>query len=277
MSKILFIGDILGKGGRQALRQVLPQWKEKYKPDVTIVNVENIAHGKGVTVNTLVNIEDLVIDAYTSGNHAFDKLELSKAAFEKYPNLIRPANYESLKFREDEQPLAVPGHGYYRFSKDGQQYLVLNFNGTVFFEKQFPGEISNPFHKVDQILTEQAQKGDIIIVDFHADATSEKIAFGYHLDGRVTAVFGTHTHVPTADARVLPGGTAYITDVGMTGPLNSVIGVKKENVLAKFLDPTLKFKNEIDEDGIMIVNGVLITVESEKLKVTSIEKLYQEI
>jgi metallophosphoesterase (TIGR00282 family) len=272
MTKILFIGDIVGRGGRRALREVLPQWKQKYKPDVTIVNVENIAHGKGVTVNTLVNIDDLGIDAYTTGNHAFDKKELSSAAFEKYENLIRPANYESL----GEEKSAVPGHGYYRFSKNGQHYLILNFNGTVFFEKQFPGEISNPFIAVDSLLTEQKQNGDIIIVDLHAEATSEKVSFGYHCDGRVTAVLGTHTHIPTADARVLPGGTAYITDVGMTGARDSVLGVKKENALVKFLDPNQRFKYDIDEEGLMMINGVIIEAD-ETGKAIEIQKLYQEI
>ena len=273
MAKILFIGDVVGKPGRKILREVLPQWKEKYKPDVTIVNIENLAHGKGVTLNTVAEIDGLDIDAYTSGNHVFDKVDFSKETFEKYPKLIRPANYESLS--KDSQ-VAVPGHGYYRFSKDGQQYLILNFNGTVFMETQFPGIISNPFHKIDQLLTDQAQKGDIIIVDFHSEATSEKVSFGYHTDGRVTAVLGTHTHVPTADARVLLGGTAHISDVGMTGALNSVIGVKKENALAKFLDPSLKFKNELEEDGTLQINGVLIEA-GEDGKATKIEKLYQEI
>lgn len=278
MPKILFIGDIVGKPGRKILAQVLPQWKEKYSPDVTIVNVENMAHGKGVTINTMKDIEGLGIDCYTSGNHVFDKGDLSNGCFEKYPNLIRPANYGD----------ALPGHGYYRFAKDKgnkggkgsdgvQQYLILNLSATVFMENSFNGPISNAFLAIDELLARQAQKGDIIIVDFHGEATSEKVAFGFYLDGRVTGVFGTHTHVPTADSRVLPKGTAYISDVGMTGPLNSVIGVKYDNVIKKFLDPTSKFKNEPDEEGPAQINGVLIEVESEKLKVKSIEKLYQEL
>ena len=280
MAKILFIGDIIGKPGRQALREVLPMWKEEYKPDAVIVNVENIAHGKGVTINTLVNIEDLGIDCYTSGNHVFDKGELTKEAFEKYPQLIRPANY----------PGDLPGHGYYRFSKtlqplptlssEGeekpkeQQFLILNLNATVFFEKQFQGQISSPFAAIDELLTQQAQKGDIILIDFHSEATSEKVAFGFYCDGRVTAVLGTHTHVPTADARVLPKGTAYVSDVGMTGPLNSVIGVKIENSLNIFLGRG-KFVMEPEENGPAMVNGVLIETNSEG-KASSIQKLYRE-
>ncbi len=293
MIKILFVGDVVGKPGRAALRQVLPQWQEKYRPDVTIVNVENMAHGKGVTINTMREIEGLGIDVYTSGNHVFDKGDLSKECFGKYPNLIRPANFEG----------NLPGHGYYRFSKElplppswekegelqssaplqkgkklgiyHQQFLVLNLNATVFMENQFNGDISNAFLALDRLLTDQAQKGDIIIVDFHSEATSEKIAFGFYADGRVTAVFGTHTHVPTADARILPSGTAYISDVGMTGALNSVLGVKKENALKKFLDPTVKFKNEPEEEGVAQVNGVIAEAGSDG-KAAKIEKLYQE-
>ncbi len=274
MAKILFIGDIVGKPGRRALRAVLPEWKEKYQPDVVIVNVENIAHGKGVTINTMANIDDLGIDCYTSGNHVFDKGALSNDAFDKYSNLIRPANYESLTDKNGEK-LPVPGHGYYRFEKNGQQYLIFNLNATVFFEKQYHGEISSPFVALDQLLTEQAQKGDIIVVDFHSEATSEKIAFGFYADGKVTAVLGTHTHVPTADARLLPNGTAYISDAGMTGPLNSVIGVKIENSLNIFLGRG-KFVMEPEEEGPAMINGVLIET-SDKGQAAKIEKLYQEV
>lgn len=265
MAKILFIGDIVGKPGRQALREVLPMWKKDYQPDAVVVNVENIAHGKGVTVNTLTNIEDLGIDCYTSGNHVFDKAGLSTEAFEKYPNLIRPANY----------PQDLPGHGYYRFSKNDQQYLIINLNATVFFEKQFNGQISSPFKAIDEILQQQAQKGDIILIDFHSEATSEKVAFGFYCDGQVTAVLGTHTHVPTADYRVLPKGTAYVSDVGMTGPLNSVIGVKIENSLNIFLQRG-KFVMEPEEEGPAMVNGILIESD-ETGKALKIQKLYKEV
>jgi hypothetical protein len=272
----------------------LPQWREKYKPDVVIVNVENMAHGKGVTPSTLAELDELNIDCYTSGNHIFNKD--AAGCFEKYDKLIRPENYEFL-LDKAKQKQSVPGHGYYRFAKtlnphlsrfaghllpevegqtQTQQFLIINLNGQVFMEKQFDGGILNPFLALDRILTEQSQKGDIIIVDFHSEATSEKVAFGYYSDGRVTAVFGTHTHVPTADARILPGGTAYISDVGMTGPRDGVIGVKKENVLRKFLHPEEKFKNEVEEDGILQINGVLMETGPAG-KAVQIEKLYQEI
>ena len=290
MSKILFIGDVVGKPGRNALARVLPLWKEKYQPDVVIVNVENLAHGKGVTLSTLAEIKALGVDAMTSGNHIFKKAQYVDECFEKYPELIRPTNFAGMH----------SGHGYYRFSKgitpssvpagagtpspEGekvimnsatQQYLVVNINGQVFMENQFDGEIDNPFLSMDKVLQQEAQKGDIIIVDFHAEATSEKIAMGWYLDGRVSALFGTHTHVPTADARVLTQGTGYVTDAGMTGSLESVIGVKKENVLKKFLEQG-KFINELEEEGLLQVNGVLIEV-LDNSKTTTITKLYQEI
>lgn len=263
MARILFIGDIIGRPGRKAVQAILPMWREKYKPDVVIVNVENIAHGKGVTINTIGDLKDLGIDAMTSGNHVFDKGNFSSEAFEKFPQLVRPANY----------PENVSGHGYYRFSRDGQQYLIVNLNGRVFFDRLFDGQVTSPFFALDKILEQQAQKGDIILVDFHAEATSEKVAFGWYADGRVTAVFGTHTHIPTADARVLPKGTAYITDVGMSGPVNSVIGVKTENSLNLFLEKG-KFVMEPADEGPACVNGVLI--ETKDSKAISMEKLYSE-
>lgn len=247
MSKILFIGDVVGKPGRKVLAQVLPVWKEQHQPDAVIVNVENLAHGKGVTLSTLAEVDALGVDVMTSGNHIYKKPQFAEECFERYSKLIRPANFSGIN----------PGCGYYRFNKAGQHYLVINLNGQVFMENQFFGSLENPFLVIDKILEQEAQKNDIIVVDLHAEATSEKVAFGWYVDGRVTAVLGTHTHVPTADARVLPQGTAYITDVGMTGTLNSVIGVKTENALKKFLDQG-KFVNELEEAGPLQVNGVLI-------------------
>jgi metallophosphoesterase (TIGR00282 family) len=195
----------------------------------------------------------------------YKKGELSKECFEKYPKLIRPANFET----------SFPGLGFYRFFLANQHYLVINLNGQVFMEKQFDGVIGNPFLTVDEILLNQSQKGDIILIDFHAEATSEKVAMGFHLDGRVTAVLGTHTHIPTADYRVLPKGTAFTTDVGMTGIRDSVLGVKSENALKKFLEKG-KFVNEPEEEGVLMVNGALIQT-GENGKAVKIEKLYQEI
>lgn len=284
MAKILFIGDVVGKAGRKVLREVLPKWKEEYKPDVTIVNVENLAHGKGVTPATLAEVDALDVDCFTSGNHIFKKGELSKDCFEKYPKLIRPANFDG----------NLPGHGYYRFSKPvvspfmgstkaadksanykDQQFLILNLNGQVFMEKQFDGNVANPFLALDKLIVDQGQKDDIIIVDFHAEATSEKVAMGIYANGRVAGVFGTHTHIPTADARILSAGTAYISDVGMVGTRDSVLGVVAQNALTKFLEKGA-FKNEVEEEGILQINGVLVETR-DKGQATRIEKLYKEI
>jgi metallophosphoesterase (TIGR00282 family) len=266
MAKILFIGDVVGKPGRKILREVLPEWKEKYKPNAVIVNVENLAHGKGVTPSTLNQVEDLGADCFTSGNHIFDKPVQVEESFSKYPKLIRPYNLTG----------SFPGFGYYRFEKDGQQYLVVNLHGQVFCEKMFDGALTNPFLAADVLIKQESQKDDIIFVDFHAEATSEKKTLGFYLDGRVTALVGTHTHVPTADAHVMTKGTAYISDVGMTGSRDSALGVKFQNALTKFLDPSQKFVNEMEEDGILQINGVLIET-GENGKATNIEKLYQEI
>ncbi len=270
MAKILVIGDIMARPGRHALAQVLPMWRSEHLPDVVIGNVENLAHGKGITLNTMAEMEALGFDAYTSGNHVFDTGPHSQAAFGKYDKIVRPYNYMSLS--EDEK--TVPGEGYYRFSKNGQQYLVMNFGGRLFFENQFRGEISNPFFAFDELYQQQAQKDDIIIVDLHAEATSEKNAFGWYLDGRATLVYGTHTHIPTADTKILPKGTAYQTDLGFTGAKDSVLGVKPENSLAPFLE-TGKFKLEAPDGGPAIVNALL--VETDGNKVIKMERLQKEV
>lgn len=265
MSKILIFGDVYGRLGRHGLAQVLPMWRKQYEPDVVIANVENLAHGKGVTEATLAELELLDIDAYTSGNHIFHSGAAADVCFAKYSKLIRPENYGP----------DFPGKGYYRFEKNGQWYCILNLNGQVFFEKQFRGEISSPFTAADQLLANVAQKGDIIVVDLHAEATSEKVAMGWHLDGRVAAFVGTHTHVPTADLWVLPAGTAFACDVGMTGPQHSVIGVKVENVLGRFLDPAGKYAMEPAEEGPTVVNAVLVSTEGARAK--SIERLQRVV
>lgn len=274
MAKILFFGDIVGKPGRKALAKVLPAWQAEYQPDLVIANVENLAHGKGVTASTLKELEDLGVEVFTSGNHVFDKKPQAQECFEKYPQLIRPANYLSLAPQNGE-PNSVPGAGFYRLEKNNQQFLIINLGGRVFFESQFKGGIDNPFLVLDRVLLEESQKDDIILVDFHCEATSEKNALGWYADGRVAAIVGTHTHVPTADAKILPGGTAYITDIGMTGPKDSVIGVKVENALNVFLEKTDKFVMDVAEAGPMAVNAAL--VETDRNKAVAIDRLYREI
>ncbi len=260
MHKILFIGDIIGKVGRAAVRRQLPVWKREHEPDLVVANVENLAHGKGVTPQTLADLRPLSVDVYTSGNHAFGKGPLSETAFRETPNLIRPANY----------PPYLPGASLCRVEKNGASFLVLNLNGTVFFDRLYVGELGNPFLKLDELLSVHGRAGDIIVVDFHAEATSEKVAFGRYADGRVAAVFGTHTHVPTADARILAGGTAYVTDVGMNGPHESVIGAVPDRSLDMFLGRG-SFRYEPQETGPAEASAVLVTCDGNRA--TGIEML----
>ncbi|HEX3099877.1 MAG TPA: TIGR00282 family metallophosphoesterase [Patescibacteria group bacterium] len=264
MAKILLIGDIMGRPGRHALAQVLPMWKADYSPDVVIGNVENLAHGKGITLNTMEEMEALGFDAYTSGNHVFKTGSHSTDCFNKYDKITRPNNYVG----------DLPGSGYYRFAKNGQQYLIMNLSGQVFMEKQTPYEISNPFFAFNELYEQQAQKDDIIIVDLHAEATSEKNAFGWHVDGRATIMYGTHTHIPTGDTKILPKGTAFQTDLGMTGAKDSVIGVIPENSLNMFLEKG-KMKMELPESGPVVVNALLVDTNGNK--VIKIERLQKEV
>lgn len=262
MTKILFFGDVVGKPGRKALRVCLPQLSEQYQPDFVIVNVENLAHGKGVTLGTMSEIADLGIDAYTSGNHIFKKDEASQV-FAKYPTLIRPANYEG----------DFPGNGFVRIEKDGQGYLVINLNAKVFFDSQFPAGIRNPFLEFDQIYANQRRPGDVVFVDFHSEVTSEKKAFGFYVDGRASMVCGTHTHTPTADLRILPKGTGHVSDVGMVGAVNSVLGAPIENSLGIFLGG--KFVHDVEESNPIMVNAVYAEIEN-GLAVKA-EKIYLEV
>lgn len=233
--KILFIGDIFGRPGRAIVRDRLPELREQYAVDLVIANCENAAAGFGITPALAEELFDLDIDVMTTGNHVWDKREIIEyfQMADGNPHsparrLLRPANLSP----------NLPGWGVYEGQKNGVAHAVVNLQGRVFM-----GSSDDPFRYADRLL-EEIKNGDtkagqikakIIFVDFHAEATSEKVAFGWYLDGRVTAVVGTHTHIPTADETVLLKGTAYITDVGMTGPYDSVIGVKKELVIDRFL------------------------------------------
>lgn len=254
----------MGRPGRHALSQVLPMWKNELgwqeDSDVLIGNVENLAHGRGITLNTIAELEDLGFDAYTSGNHVFETGPHAHACFEKYNKIIRPENYTT----------DVPGVGYYRFAKNGQQFLVINISGRLFMDQQQRFNISNPFFAMDTLIQDQSQKNDIIIVDMHAEATGEKVAMGWHLDGRATVVYGTHTHVTTGDERILKNGTAYLTDVGLTGAYDSVLGVEVESALGLFLEKH-KMKNDIQEAGSTVVNALLVQIEGNT--VSTIERL----
>jgi metallophosphoesterase (TIGR00282 family) len=224
--RILFIGDIFGRPGRTIVKDRLSFLVKEHAIDLVLANGENSAAGFGITPALAEELFEMGVDVLTTGNHIWDKREIVDYFQSANGNphsparrVLRPANY----------PPGMPGWGLYEGRKDDVPYAVLNLQGRVFMASN-----DDPFRVADQLLKEV--KARIIFVDFHAEATSEKISLGWYLDGRVTVVVGTHTHVPTADERVLPGGTAYITDVGMTGPYDSVIGVKKELIVGKFLN-----------------------------------------
>ena len=215
---LLFVGDVVGKPGRKALAALLPRLIDQHNVDYTVVNVENAAGGFGVTLETLKFFDELPIDVMTSGNHIWDKKEAGPL-LASHARLLRPANY----------PDGNPGRGLHvGETAGGIRVATLNLEGQVFMKA-----LPSPFRTADRLLGE-LEGVKVILVDFHAEATSEKQAMAFHLDGRVSAVLGTHTHVPTADARILSGGTALLTDVGMTGPYDSIIGFRADRVLERF-------------------------------------------
>ncbi|WAA13527.1 TIGR00282 family metallophosphoesterase [Fervidibacillus halotolerans] len=241
---ILFIGDVVGAPGRKALKEQLPKLKEKYHPTITIVNGENAASGKGITQKIYRQFLEMGVHAITLGNHSWDNKEIFEFIDEeKY--LVRPANF----------PEGVPGKGMIFLKVNALEIAIINLQGRTFLSA-----IDCPFQKAKDLITEAKKRTPFIFVDFHAEATSEKQALGWFLDGQVTAVVGTHTHVQTADNRILPKGTAYITDVGMTGIYDGIIGVDKEAVLRKFLT-SLPTKFEIPKNGRTQLNGVLIEID----------------
>lgn len=261
--KILFFGDIVGKISRQAIKEILPRLKEELQPDLVVANAENSAHGSGVTKKILEELNQSGIDFFTSGNHIFKKPEASELLVVKNPIIIRPANY----------PDNMPGTGYKIIEVGSRRILIINLMGRVFI----PEEFSCPFKKIDEILKKvDLQNLAGIIVDFHAEATSEKVAFGWHVDGRVSAVLGTHTHVPTADAKILPHGTAYVSDVGMVGAVDSVIGDTKETVLESFLTDK-PHRVEIPEEGEVEINSVLLEIDPKTKKAVSIKRVDRTI
>jgi hypothetical protein len=252
--KLLFIGDVVGSPGRKVLEAALPALRERHAPDWLVVNGENSAGGLGVTQKTATAFFDMGFDAITLGNHAYRHRD-SYSYLDEERRIVRPANYVK----------GNPGRGHTVIEKDGARLAVVNLSGTVFMKAA-----RSPFSEIDTVLEELDGRADHVLVDFHAEATSEKVAMGWHLDGRVMACVGTHTHVPTADARVLPGGTAYVSDVGMTGARDSVIGVRTEQALESFRTQ-MPVRFETAEDGPW-VNAVLIEGRPDGLA-ASIEQL----
>ena len=253
--KIMMIGDVYGEPGRAALTKLLPKLRDQHRIDFTVVNVENSAGGFGVTQPIAESVLDLGVDVMTTGNHVWDKKE-TVSYIVKENRLLRPANY----------PEGTPGAGYITVKAGPHRVTVINLMGRVFMNP-----IDCPFRKVEAILESVGGETPIRLVDFHCEATSESIAMGWWLDGKVSAVVGTHRHVQTADERVLPGGTAYITDLGMTGPTDGVIGVDREQILQRFLyQMPMRFETA---KGPTALHGVVITVDPDTGRASAIERL----
>lgn len=243
----------MGGVGRRTLAALLPELRERHQPDFVVVNGENAAGGVGITQKTAREILALGADAITLGNHAYRHREVYEL-LDREPRIVRPANY----------PKGSPGRGHTVVEAGGMRLGVINMSGLLFMDA-----VRSPFPEVDAVLSELRGSADSVLVDMHAEATSEKVAMGWHVDGRVLACVGTHTHVATADARVLPGGTAYVTDVGMTGPHGGVIGVKRELALERFLTLTqVRFETSADDPQL---DAVL--VDGEGARATAIHQL----
>ena len=263
MIRVLYIGDVVGQPGRRALHQKLEHVVDRERIDFTIVNIENAAGGFGVTEAIMEELSELPINAYTSGNHIWDKKDFVDN-YEHYPHVVRPANY----------PAGNPGKGRVtRQTAGGVNVAVLQVMGNVFMPP-----CDNPFHTADRELKELAAEAvppQVIIVDIHCEASSEKQAMGRYLDGRVAAVLGTHTHVPTADERLLPNGTAFQTDVGMSGAYDSVIGFRPEEALHRFLFNTPR-KLEVAKRDIRL-SGAMIEIDEETGKASRIIRIHERV
>jgi metallophosphoesterase (TIGR00282 family) len=253
--KILFIGDIFGHAGRAIVADHLADIRKSQEIDIVIANGENSAAGFGITPNVADDLFRYGIDVMTSGNHIWDKKDIFDY-FPRQPRLLRPANY----------PPGAPGAGVYiHETKSGARCAVINLQGRVYMP-----QTDCPFRKIDEILEALPADVKVRFIDFHAEVTSEKMAMGWYVDGRVSAIVGTHTHIPTADTRILPGGTAYQTDCGMTGPFDSVIGVEKGPVLQKFLT-ALPIRMEAAK-GSVELHSVIVDVDDNTGKATAVKR-----
>ncbi len=253
--KILFIGDIIGEPGRKMVRANIRALSERHAPDLVIANGENSAGGFGITAEVAEELFSLGIHVLTSGNHVWDKKEI-EPYLTKQDRLIRPANY----------PPGNPGYGSVVISTKAGKAAVLNLEGRVFMSN-----LEDPFRVAEREIEKLKKETPVVIIDFHAEATSEKAALAWHVDGKASAVIGTHTHVQTADERILNAGTAFITDAGMTGPTDSVIGVKKEQAIARFLYQT-PHRFEIPK-GPVHLNAVLLSIDEKTGKANGIERI----
>jgi len=245
--RVMFIGDVVGEPGRTALTATLPSLVDRYEPTFVICNGENVAGGLGITKRTAEKLLDAGVDVITTGNHVYRHRDVYPF-LDATDRVVRPANYLD----------SNPGRGHTVVEKDGVRWGVINLSGNVFMHAAY-----SAFHIVDRLVSKLQDEADVVVVDIHAETTSEKIAMGWHLDGRVLAVLGTHTHVPTADGRVLPQGTAYISDAGMTGARGGVIGVKREQIIERFITQMpVKFETAEEDPWIM---GCVIDVRDDGL------------
>lgn len=251
--RILFLGDIVGRPGREVIIRNIAEWRKSLNVLAVIANGENASGGNGLTTKNAGELIDAGVDVITGGNHIWRQKDYAQM-FSTYPSVIRPANY----------PDETPGEGYTKFSLSGGKVAgVINLQGRVFMD---PTDC--PFKKADTILDRLSEETNMILVDMHAEATSEKVAMGWYLDGRVSAVVGTHTHVPSADYRILPGGTGYLTDLGMVGPMDGVLGVDREPILKRFTTG-LPARFSIAE-GPVQVNGAVIEIDPDTGKALDI-------
>ncbi len=254
MLRFLVFGDVVGKTGRRAVKKILPSLKKTYRPDLVIANVENLAHGSGVTPKTLAELEAAGVNIFTSGDHIFAKPDVEQIWQQTDSNLLRPANFGK----------HAPGSGEKLVNLATKPVLVVNLLGRVFIEDKFEDsdlELTNPFEEIEKILKKYSNiKDKIVLIDFHTEATSEQVAMGYFLDGRVSAVWGTHTHIPTADAQILEHGTGFITDVGMTGARDTVLGVERSVIINRFLNET-NDRFDWPELDVAIVNALYLEVD----------------
>ncbi len=258
MLSILFIGEINGKIGRLAVKKILPDLKREFKPDLIIANADNLAHGNGISKDTINEMMAAGVDGFTGGDHCFGNTAHLNLYDSGLP-LLRPANYAE----------AAPGRGQTVIEKNGHKILLISLIGQVFM----PMDFNNPFAEADKILSNLAINNiSGIIVDIHAEATSEKIAMFHYLDGRASAILGTHTHIMTADAQISKAGTALITDVGQTGFADGVLGVEKDGILKTFLTQ-IKYPHVIPETGRAIFNAVLLSIDPKTKKTKTIKPI----
>jgi metallophosphoesterase (TIGR00282 family) len=254
--RVLILGDVVGRPARRAVRDLVPTLVKKEEVDLVVANAENAAGGIGVDLKSAKELLGAGVHVLTSGNHIWKKKEIYSYLDER-DDLIRPANY----------PPGAPGKGWCVWQQDDVQTLIINLQGRVFM----PNHVQDPFRCVDEILQKQGRNVPIVIVDMHAEATSEKSAMGWYLDGRASVVYGTHTHVQTADERILPGGTAYITDLGMCGSMDSVIGMERETVIRGFITQ-LPRQFEVAQENVML-QGVLVDIDKESGRAKEIRRL----